>query len=311
MPFFSVVIPLYNKEDFIEKTLKSVLNQTFKDFEIIIIDDGSTDESYQIVSQFQDPRIIKVQQENKGVSVARNVGVQYAKSEYIALLDADDSWYENHLFELKKQIILFPDAGLYCNNYEVFYKKNICRKAKFNFHYNNNCVIVKDYFKASIINPIAWSSAVGFSKEKFNSIGKFNTDLKTAQDLDLWIRFALQFKVSFNPIITMSYKLYVNNSLSKNEFNNMRYDFITSYSKEEQLYPSLKTYLDVNRYAVAIRSKMNNEIELYKKLEKEIDYKNLNFKQKILLKFPKFLLKFLKRFQHYLISKKIYLSAFK
>jgi glycosyltransferase involved in cell wall biosynthesis len=310
MSFFSVIIPLCNKEDFIEETIKSVLNQTFIDFEVIIIDDGSTDKSFQIVSRIKDKRINLITQENKGVSIARNVGIEYAKSKYIALLDADDLWYENHLYELKKQIVLFPEAGLYCNNYEVFYKKNVSRKATFNFQHGANCLIIKDFFKASMINSVAWTSAVGFSKEKFISIGKFNTNFKTTQDLDLWIRFALQHKVSFNPIITMAYKLYINNSLSKNEYNIMRYDFLISYSKQEQLNPSLKTYLDINRYALGIRCKMNNEIELYEKVKKEIDYKNLNFKQKLLLRFPKVLLKFIKRFQHFLISKNIYLTTY-
>jgi len=309
-PFFSVIIPLYNKENYIEETIKCVLNQTFTDFEIIIIDDGSTDKSYSVISKFNDSRITKIRQENKGVSIARNVGIRHAKSKYIALLDADDSWYENHLFELNKQITLFPNAGLYCNNYEVLHKNSIRRKAKFNFNYDTNCVLVKDYFKASIINSLAWTSAVGFSKEKFENIGEFNTDLKTAQDLDLWIRFALQFKVSFNPIITMAYKFYVSNSLSKKEYNVMRYDFITSYLKEEQLNASLKMYLDINRYALAIRSKINNETELYKKLKKEIDYKNLNNKQKILLIFPKTLLKLMKGVQLILINNNIYITAF-
>jgi len=311
-PFFSVIIPLYNKENYIEDTLKSVLNQTFKDFEIIIINDGSTDNSLNKVTAINDKRIQLFSIENQGVSYARNYGIEKASANYIALIDADDIWCDNHLFELNKQISLFPDAGLYCNNYEVFYKKKMSRKTKFNFHYKNNCIIVDDYFKASITNSVAWTSAVGFSKEKFNFIGKFNVGLKTAQDLDLWIRFALQYKVSFNPIITMSYKLYVSNSLSKNEYNTIRYDFLSNYYiKEEQENASLKLYLDINRYALAIRSKLNNEIKLYKKLKKEIDYKNLNFKQKILLRLPKFLLKLIKRFQLFLINNNIYLTAFK
>jgi len=310
IPFFSVIIPLYNKEDYIENTLKSVLNQTFKDFEIIIVDDGSTDDSYQIVSKFQDSRIFKFQQKNKGVSIARNFGVENARSKYIALIDADDFWYENHLLELKKQIILFPNAGLYCNNYEIFHTKNISKMANFGFNYGNNCLIVKDYFKVSTINPLAWTSSVGFSKEKFNTLGKFNIDLKTAQDLDLWIRFALQFKISFNPIITMGYNAYAKNSLSKNEYNNMRYNFISSYSQKEQLNTSLKKYLDVNRYALALRCNLNNEVELYKKLKKEIDYKNLNFKQKILLNTPKPVVKMIKKLQVFLINNNIYLTAY-
>ena len=310
MPFFSVVIPLYNKEEFIEDTIKSILNQTFQDFELIIVDDGSTDKSYQIASKFQNGSVKLLKQINQGVSIARNLGIEQAQSKYIALLDADDLWFENHLFELKKQIDLFPNIGLYCNNYEVFYKDNMYRKASFNFKYKQNCLIVEDYFKASIINSVAWTSSVCFTKENFNKIGKFNTYLKTAQDLDLWIRFALQYKVSFNPVITMSYKLYIGNSLSKNEFNDIRYNFINNYSEEEKSNPSLKLYLDINRYALALRCKMNNEIELYKELRKEISYSNLNFKQKTILYTPIFILKLIKGFQKKLIKNNIYLTAY-
>jgi glycosyltransferase involved in cell wall biosynthesis len=311
MPFFSVIIPLYNKERFIENTIKSIINQSFKDFEIVIVDDGSTDRSYEIASTFQSEKIKLFKQQNKGVSVARNVGIDYATSNYIALLDADDTWYDNHLFELKKQIDLFPDAGLYCNNYEVFYRENFSEKAQFNFAYHDDCLIVEDYFKASIINSVAWTSAVAFSKEKFKAIGGFNTYLKTAQDLDLWIRFALKYKVGFNPTITMSYKLYVDDSLSKNEYNDIRYDFINSFSEQEKINPSLKLYLDVNRYAVALRSKLNNEKHIYLKLKKEIDFNNLNWKQKALIQLPKGIIKFIKRCQKYLVDKNIYLTAHK
>jgi glycosyltransferase involved in cell wall biosynthesis len=311
MPFFSVIIPLYNKEAFIESTLKSVLQQTFQDFEVIIVDDGSTDRSLKLASQFQDSRITIIQQKNKGAAIARNMGIELAKSKYIALLDADDTWYANHLSELKKQIDLFPEAGLYCNNYEVFYTENMSRKTSFDFEHDTKCLIIEDYFKSSVVNPLAWTSAVGFSKSHFIKIGGFNTALKTAQDLDLWIRFALNYKISFNPKITMTYKLYVENSLSKNEYNKIRYDFINSYNEEEKTNPSLKMYLDINRYAVALRCKTNNERDLYKKLKSEIDYNNLNWKQKTLLNCPNGFLRFIKQIQRFLVKNHIYLTAYK
>jgi len=311
MPFFSVVIPLYNKEIFVENTIKSVLNQTFQDFEIIIVDDGSTDNSFYIASTFKNDKITLLKQKNQGVSVARNIGIKHATSIYIALLDADDIWYENHLSELKKQIDLFPNAGLYCNNYEVFYREEMCRKASFNFEYNTSCLIVPDYFKASIINPVAWTSAVGFSKTIFESLGGFNPYYKTTQDLDLWIRFALKHLISFNPNITMSYKLYVGDSLSKNEYNDIRYEFTTSFLEEEKHNSSLKLYMDINRYALALRSKLNNEKHIYKKLKSEIDYSNLNWKQKLFLNSPNMLLRWIKQFQRFLIKKRIYLTAYK
>lgn len=310
-PFFSVVIPLYNKQEYIAKTIESVLNQSFKDFEIIIVDDGSTDKGVEIVENFQKDCITIFKQKNSGVSIARNRGIEVAKANFIALLDADDLWYSNHLLELKKQILKFPEAGLYCNNYEVFYTKNLSRPASLNFSFETDCLIVEDFFKASITNPVAWTSAVGFSKDKFNTIGGFDPKLKTTQDLDLWIRMALKYPVSFNPTITMSYKLYVDDSLSKNEYNKIRYDFNNSFIEEENKNPSLKLYLDINRYALAIRAKINNEYDIYKKLKREINYKNLNSKQRLLLKCSKKQLLIIKKFQRFLIKNNFYLTAYK
>ena len=90
MPKFSIIIPLYNKEKDIETTINSVLNQTFTNYEVILVDDGSTDNSYKVVSDIEDSRIQIFKKENQGVSKARNYGVSKAKTEYIAFLDADD-----------------------------------------------------------------------------------------------------------------------------------------------------------------------------------------------------------------------------
>ena len=89
---FSIVIPLYNKAEYVPKTLASVLNQTYSDFELIIVDDGSTDDSLEVINSFVDNRIKIVKQKNGGVSAARNRGIIEAKYELIALLDADDWW---------------------------------------------------------------------------------------------------------------------------------------------------------------------------------------------------------------------------
>ncbi len=92
MPLISVVIPLYNKEPYIKRAIDSILAQKIQDYEIIVIDDGSTDKSAEVVKSFPDPRIRLIQQENAGVSAARNRGIEEAKAELIAFLDADDEW---------------------------------------------------------------------------------------------------------------------------------------------------------------------------------------------------------------------------
>ncbi|WAC03343.1 glycosyltransferase [Lacinutrix neustonica] len=309
--FFSIVISLYNKENYIVATLNSVLKQTFSDFEVIIINDGSTDNSESLVKAIKDSRIKLVTTKNKGVSSARNHGISLAKSNNIALLDADDYWYSNHLFELKKLMDIFPDAGLYCNNYEIHHTQSIVRPARFNFDFGKACLLLDDFFMASIINGVAWTSAVGFKKNKFNTLGGFNPSLATGQDTDLWIRFALKHEIAFNPVITASYLSYVENSLFKNEYNAMRYDIINSYSQEEQTNPSLKKYLDVNRYAVALRCKMHNDQDIYKKLKSEIEYSHLNVKQQFLLSCPKFILSWIKKCHGFLLKKDVYLTAYR
>ena len=98
MPKISVVIPLYNKENFIKKTLDSVLQQTFTDFEVIIVNDCSTDNSDKIILEYKDERIKTIKhQTNKGLSAARNTGIAVATQDYIAFLDADDCWSTHFL----------------------------------------------------------------------------------------------------------------------------------------------------------------------------------------------------------------------
>jgi glycosyltransferase involved in cell wall biosynthesis len=117
MPKISVVIPLYNKGFIISETLNSVLAQTFKDFEVIIVNDGSTDNGFEIVSQYTDNRIRLYNQENKGAAAARNLGIEKATGELIAFLDADDYWYPNHLEELFKLYTDLPNCGIYGSRY--------------------------------------------------------------------------------------------------------------------------------------------------------------------------------------------------
>lgn len=167
-PYFSIIIPLYNKEDFIADTIKSVLNQTFTDFEIIVVNDGSTDNSLKELQSIKDHRIITIQQKNQGVSIARNNGIKNAKGDYITLLDADDEWKPNHLELFYKTIKQFPPNGaLFCNAYDIKSSDNYIIKATYNIEQVDHPHIIKDYFKASLIDAIGWTSAICFNKKRF------------------------------------------------------------------------------------------------------------------------------------------------
>ena len=117
MPVISVVIPVYNKEKFIENTIYSVLNQTLSDFELIIVDDSSTDKSLSIIDSIKDKRIKTYSIKNSGVSKSRNYGVEKSSSNLIAFLDADDLWKNNHLEQLYKLYLENPNCGMYAMSY--------------------------------------------------------------------------------------------------------------------------------------------------------------------------------------------------
>lgn len=110
---FSVIIPLYNKAEFVSRTIDSVLSQSVKGFEVIVIDDGSTDNSGEVVSKYNDPRIRLIQQKNAGVSAARNTGIRNAKNEFIAFLDADDWWDCEYLSTMAKLILAYPNEKVF------------------------------------------------------------------------------------------------------------------------------------------------------------------------------------------------------
>lgn len=309
MAFFSVVIPLYNKELFIELTISSLLKQSFTDFDVIIVNDGSTDSSLEKLSPLVDDRFKIINQENKGASYTRNLGINESTGNYIALLDADDYWHPNHLLELKKLIEEFPNAGLYCNNYEIKLNENFIKKASLNFKFSDECIIISDFFDANIFGFVATSSSVAFLKTSFKKTGAYDLRLRTGQDIDLWIRFALNYDIAFNPKITMMYNNFDNLSLSNSKFNADRYLLVNKYQEEEKTNISLKKYLDINRYAIAIRCILNNEKRLYNKLKSEIDNNNLNFKQKALINSPKLVLELSKKIHSKLIKYGFYYSA--
>lgn len=130
---FSVVIPLYNKEKQIKQTLQSVLNQTFGDFEIVIVNDGSKDGSVEAVQSIHDSRIRLINQENGGVSAARNRGIRESTNEWIAFLDADDLWREDKLEKVSKVIENNPNAPWVLSGYQ-----SIKGNKKYNYVYQHS-----------------------------------------------------------------------------------------------------------------------------------------------------------------------------
>ena len=198
---FSIVIPLYNKAPYVAKAIKSVLSQTFTDYELIIVNDGSKDDSGKIarwaIEGHGNCRL--VEQKNAGVSVARNNGVAISNGEYLCFLDADDWWEPTFLEEMARLIEEFPDAGIYGSNYTIVNEtKRKTRVASvgvetgFTKGYINYCKV----YAKTMYMPI-WTGAVCIPRNVFEEVEGFPQGVKLGEDFLLWIRIAMKYKVVF------------------------------------------------------------------------------------------------------------------
>lgn len=290
MPHFSVIIPVYNKEKFIENTLKSVLQQSFTDFELILVNDGSTDQSEAKINAFTDPRIRYYSKENGGVSTARNLGIERATAPYLTFIDADDYWYPNFLSAMHTSIQKFPDYKIFSAAIEVETPKKIF-PSQYSIPRKNEYEVV-DYFDASNKTTVICTSCAVFHKSVFERIGVFDDQIRSGQDTDMWIRMGLVFPVVFSWEILARY-VYDANSLSKKkEYLSTKLDF-SKFDTEEKTNSKLKKFLDLNRYGLAIKSKLHHDNVNFTKFKNDINPNNLTLKKRVLLLFPEFVLRIL------------------
>lgn len=214
-PSFSVVIPLFNKEKSVGRCVDSVLKQSYQSFEIIIVNDGSTDNSRQAVQQIKDSRILLFERSNGGVSTARNFGIAQARHEFIALLDADDEWEPLFLEKMVFLIQKFPEAGLYYAAHANVNSKGHAVSSTMipTLPANHACRI--DIFNYTTdYGP--WSSATVIRKSLLEKTGLFDPKLVKGEDIDMWIRFALNGPVAlFNASLAIYHGDAENRAMQK------------------------------------------------------------------------------------------------
>lgn len=205
MMFFSVVIPLYNKERHIVRTINSVLSQSFMPFEIIIVDDGSTDSSLNAISEFKSVDRVKIiSQRNLGVSAARNRGVDESVGKYVVFLDADDEWFPWHLDELHAIIKDFPGCGIYSVAHFIMqdgikYYPNTGFEKEFRG-------FVSDVFDAfgkglALVN----SSTACLSRVAFYRAGGFPVGITRGEDVYLWLKIAANDGLAHSARVCVQY----------------------------------------------------------------------------------------------------------
>ena len=201
-PKFSIIVPLYNKVGYVRKALESIAVQTFRNFELVIINDGSTDESLNFVNNFvrtsermkelSSERVQIITQANAGVAVARNNGVAKSKGEYVCFLDADDWWEPNFLEEMDRLIKEYPDAGLYVTNY-VYYKPG---KTHVALKLERGYINYPEAYLHSKAMPV-WTGATCMPRKVFDEMGGFPVGIKLGEDFLLWAKTALHYPVAF------------------------------------------------------------------------------------------------------------------
>jgi glycosyltransferase involved in cell wall biosynthesis len=299
---FSVIIPLYNKADYIAKSISSVLNQTFTDFELIIVDDGSTDNSLEIVESFNDERIKIFTQKNSGVSVARNNGVKNAKYDYIAFLDADDWWNDSFLQEMNLLIQESPDAVLYGSNYKLV--TNGKEISKINITNFENGYI--NYFELFLLNkesPI-WTSAVCIKKYCFLQEKGFKPNLKCGEDQEFWMRIACKYKIAYINKFLAFYNQDIdiqNRAITKIFHKENYYIFhlydIEPFEKDNNLLKALLDFLKIRRL------KQYHIIGMYKDELNEIlngvDRINYPLSLRLFYIVPPYILRILKKIKNF------------
>jgi glycosyltransferase involved in cell wall biosynthesis len=279
---FSVIIPLYNKAAYVEKAIQSVFSQTFREFELIVVNDGSLDNSLEVVCNCQ-LSIVNYQlidQPNQGVSVARNNGVKAAKYDYIAFLDADDWWEPTYLEEMKTLIDGFPEAGIYgCGYYKVKNRRSIRANIGVEPGFERGLINYCRVYAKTMYMPL-WTGTTVIKRTVFESEGGFKPALKLGEDFDLWIRVALKYPVAF---LNKSLAYYnqdveeVSRGVVQNKIYIPETHFIFNLdylSESESANSDLKKLLDLLRVYTLERYRLQQAYSVFYK--KEIGKVNFN-----------------------------------
>lgn len=213
-PIVSIIMPLYNKASQVLNTIESVKAQTVTNWELIVVDDGSTDGGAALVDELQDFRIRVVRQVNAGVSVARNNGINCANSELIAFLDADDIWRPKFLKSILNLVVDFPDAQWYATGYEI---QPLGSASYISRLRGKECFqrgLLVDYFeKAARSDPPVFTSATCVQRSAICSIGGFPEGIANGEDLVTWARLAVRYPLAYD---TRPFVLYCVSGLYRN-----------------------------------------------------------------------------------------------
>ena len=262
MPRFSVVIPLYNKASYIRRAIDSVLNQQIDDFELLVVNDGSTDGGERIVESYIDPRIRLMNQANAGVSAARNLGIHLSVASYVAFLDADDSWDPDFLTRIDQLTEEFPSAGAFAvhikgpeRDRSPCFKEDAARTERSG--------LIENYFeRLNAGNFQVTSSSICVKKEVLHLVNGFDQSLRIGEDIDTWICIFLHSGIALSSRYAATYhKDAENRSVHRPDFSARELEFFThlrwkylNSSLDQRSYIALDKWTSGRIYQIVIRS---------------------------------------------------------
>lgn len=199
-PLISVVMPLYNKEDDILGAVASVQAQSFTHWELVVVDDGSTDRGPLLLAAIDDPRIRLHRQDNAGVSAARNQGILLARADMIAFLDADDVWHPGFLDAIMSLRRDYPEARWYATGYEILPAMGNGFRARLRgIPQPFQRGVLHDYFcVACLSDPPVWTSAMAVDRQAILSVGGFPVGIRSGEDLLTWARLAVRYPLALD-----------------------------------------------------------------------------------------------------------------
>lgn len=306
MPFFSIIIPLYNKENYIQEALKSILNQRFQDFEIIIVNDCSTDKSLEKVKEINSEKIRFINHEkNKGLSATRNTGIRNAKAQFVVFLDADDSWKPQFLEKIKILVDTFPEVSLFATSYVEIFPGNLEVHPSVNKSdlKKDEMYLITDFFARNNQQPLYNHSSLCLNKNIFDVIGYYDENINFSEDVDFNIRANGFSHLAFYNSDEVGYTIFSENQITTSSIKGKKIPDLNKYLDLEKENPVLKKYIDFERYVLAKHCKLADNKTEFRRLVQSIDFKNLTFSQRILIRMPKTILLCIKKVKVFLLLK--------
>jgi glycosyltransferase involved in cell wall biosynthesis len=259
-PIASIIIPAYNGEKTIAETIESVLNQTLKNIEIIVVNDGSTDKTSEVVRQFSDPRLRLIEQENAGVAAARNHGAAVSQGRYLTFIDADDLWTPEKVEDQVRALEMNPDAGAVYSWIDwVDEEGNYIRDGGFiDTEYNT-------YLQILLIDIVQSGSNAMIRRDAYFDLGGYEGSLHPAEDWDFWLRLAESYEFICVPKLQVHYR-QVRGSASTNALRMERVSLAIINRERDRL---SRTPADRKRFAKLLQTTLNNRYKflLYKAMD--------------------------------------------